>query len=356
MRALTPLAGLAWNIARSNLGELPHPYRLTFALTNRCQARCAMCGIWQKPADNELSLAEIDAFFRQSNRFSWINLTGGEIFQRPDCDDIFSIVSQRCQRLYLLNFPTNGFQSDAIVKSVQRILDQRRPARLMVSVSMDGPAQLHDSIRGLPGLWEHAMETYRRLRQLQSARFSVFLGHTLQRANMQAFDETMRACRSVVSGICADDFHINVAHVSGHYYANQGFSGTPPPSETRRALNNILALRRRPLFAPVAILERRYQQLAATYLDSGRSPLPCQAANASCFIAPDGRVFACTSHASLIGSLREHDMDLQRLWRSPERHNTRQDLRAGNCPGCWTPCEAYQTILGNLLPCRRVRP
>lgn len=352
---MNPLAGLAWNVARSNLGELPLPYRLTFALTDRCQARCSMCGIWQKPVDNELTLAEIDAFFQHTNRFSWINLTGGEIFQRPDISDIFRIVTTRCRHLYLLNFPTNGFQSDDIVQGVQLILEQSRPARLMVTVSMDGPPPLHDSIRGLPGLWERAMGTYSRLRILQSPRFSVFLGHTLQRENINAFNETLRACRGVIGDISADDFHINVAHISGHYYANQEYAGTPTASEADQAISAILAMRRRPIFAPVGILERRYQKLAATHIESGRSPLPCQAANASCFINPVGVVFACTGHASQVGSLRASGMDLRQLWQSPERQNARHDIRSGNCPGCWTPCEAYQTILGNLLPIHRSR-
>lgn len=350
------LSGLAFDVARSNLGELPLPYRLTFALTDRCQARCTMCGIWQKPSGNELTLAEIDAFFRRNNRYSWINLTGGEIFQRPDYDDIFRIVTERCRRLYLLNFPTNGCQSDAIVASIERILAQRRPNRLMVTVSMDGPAQLHDSIRGLPGLWQQAMETYRRLVELRSDRFSPFLGYTLQQANLHAFTETILACRNVVSDISADNFHLNVAQISPLYYGNQDFSGTLPLAEASRTINTIMAMRSKQHLSPVAILERRYQKLAAAYLESGRSPLPCQAANASCFITADGRVFACTSHTALIGSLRDHDMDLKRLWRSPHRLQVRGEIRAGSCPGCWTPCEAYQTILGNLLPIRQSSP
>ena len=80
---LIPLSRLACRIAASNLTDLTLPYRLTFAVTNRCQARCAMCNIWQKPSGNELSLAEIDALFSKAGRFSWVNLTGGELFQRP---------------------------------------------------------------------------------------------------------------------------------------------------------------------------------------------------------------------------------------------------------------------------------
>jgi MoaA/NifB/PqqE/SkfB family radical SAM enzyme len=315
-----------------------------------------MCGIWQKDPGNELTLDEIDRFFRLANSFSWINLTGGEIFQRPDHNDIFRIVTANCRQLYLLNFPTNGCQSDAIVAGVSRILAQERPARLMATVSMDGPPQLHDSIRGLPGLWEQAMETYCRLRKLQSDRFSVFLGYTLQKENIHAFPGTMHACRGVISAISAKEFHINVAQISGHYYDNRGFAGTVSASEARQAMDAILAMRGKQMFSPVALLERRYQKLAATYLETGITPLPCQAANASCFIAPDGRVFACTGHDSPIGSLRDHDMNLHRLWDSPERLKLRREIRGGNCPGCWTPCEAYQTILGSLLPIGRRMP
>jgi MoaA/NifB/PqqE/SkfB family radical SAM enzyme len=345
------ISRFAYQVARSNFIDLPLPYRLTFSVTNRCQARCIMCNIWQKPVEHELSLDEIHAIFRRADKFSWINLTGGELFLREDHLELILGIAKQCRNLYLLNFPTNGFLTETIVGSVRAILARTSIPRLMVSVSLDGPPELHDRIRNLPGSWQRAMATFQQLRELRSRRFSVFLGFTIQSATLHAFDDMMSAAQSCIGELSVDDVHLNVAHVSGHYYANSGFSGIPDPEETGRLLDRIHAGQSSRLLDPVAFLERRYRRIARAYRRTGFAPLTCQAAAASCFIDPEGNVAPCSGYAAPIGSLRENDYDLYRLWRSSVRRAVRATILDGSCPGCWTPCEAYQTILANLTSC-----
>lgn len=343
------LARLASRIAASNLGELTLPYRLTFSLTNHCQARCAMCNIWQKPPVAELTLSEIDTLFTHANRFSWINLTGGEIFQRSDINDILITIIRLSRDLHLLNFPTNGFQTEEIVATVKRILADTRLPRLIVTVSMDGPPDLHEEIRGLSGLWGQALQTFRELKRLNSARFSVYLGYTIQAANLGHFASTITACKNISQEVTVDDFHVNLAHYSGHYYDNAASEALPDSSLAASELANIQRERHHRHFDPVAFIERHYHRYAQGYLSSGNVPFTCQAAAASCFIDATGMVFPCSVYDAPLGSLQEYDMNLHRLWRSAARKNLRKDIRAGNCPGCWTPCEAYQTLLANLV-------
>lgn len=340
---------LACRILRSNLGDLPYPYRMTYAVTSRCQARCSMCNIWRRPAADELSLAEIDEFMARSNRFSWINLTGGEIFLRDDIEGILDAIDRHCRQLCLLNFPTNGYDSDRVVSVVGALLRRMSVPRLMVSVSLDGPPGLHDRIRGLDGSWERAVATFRRLRELRSRRFSVFLGYTVQDANLDGFDGMLRAVRREV-GVADDEIHVNLAHVSGLYYDNAAFSGLPAAEETCRLLARISASRERRAMDPVSFLEHRYRSMVRPYLERGVVPLRCQAAAASCYVDPAGMVYPCTGFDAPVGSLREWGYDLKRLWRTAGRRDVRKSVRAGDCPGCWTPCEAYQTIMANLAP------
>lgn len=348
--SLIPLARLASRITASNLGELSLPYRLTFSVTNRCQARCTMCNIWQKPLEDELTLAEIDLIFSKATRFSWINLTGGELFQRPDISDMFLTIISRSRDLHILNFPTNGIQTDEIVATVDDILTRTSLPRLIISVSMDGPPELHDRIRGVANCWVNAVATFCKLRERHSDRFSVYFGHTVQAANLGAFAETFAACRSACSEISIDDFHINLAHKSSHYYDNADLLSLPDPEKAVQSIEQIDTQRSLKLLDPVAFVENRYRRLTRQYLKHGRSPLPCQAAAASCFINPEGVVFPCTGFPASIGSLRDNDMDLYRIWHSAKRSQVRQQVCDDNCPGCWTPCEAYQTILANLIP------
>jgi MoaA/NifB/PqqE/SkfB family radical SAM enzyme len=344
------VAKLAYHVARSNFGELPYPYRLTLAVTSRCMAQCIMCNIWQKPVENELSIAEIEQLFSRYRRFSWINLTGGELFMRSDLADIIRVIDSSSPSLYLLNFSTNGYLTDIIVATVKLILEQMSVPRLMVSVSLDGPPELHDRIRGLPGSWDRAIDTFRQLRKLRSRRFSVYLGYTLQQANIDAFDATLAAAGQELGQLLPNEVHVNIAHISGHYYGNDAFGGVPEAQASGMVLRRISAMRKTSLLDPVSILEQRYQKLAHSYQKTGKMPLTCQAAAVSCFIDPEGKVYPCSTFAASIGSLRESGYDLAEIWRSADRKSIRQSIRVGSCPGCWTPCEAYQTILANLLP------
>jgi MoaA/NifB/PqqE/SkfB family radical SAM enzyme len=347
--SIIKLSGFVFKIAQSNLCELWRPYRLTYSVTNRCQARCTMCNIWQKPVQDELSLDEIDSLFSKANRFSWINLTGGELFQRPDIEDIFTTIIKRSPSLYLLNFPTNGFQTDAIVSAVDLILNSTRLPRLIVSVSLDGTAELHDRIRGISGSWENAVQTFKQLRSIRSKRFSVYFGHTIQSANLGMFDETLSACRNSLGDVSIEDFHINIAHASGHYYDNAYTEALPDQEKALHEVKRINVLRKRSIFNPISFIEGRYQQHVQHYLKHRRVNLSCQAAAASCFINPSGIVFPCSMFDEPLGSLREYDMNFYHLWKSTNRLRLRTLIQNNNCPGCWTPCEAYQTILANLL-------
>ena len=100
-------------------------------------------------------------------------------------------------------------------------------------------------------------------------------------------------------------------------------------------------------------LERRYQALAADFLRTGRTPVPCQALNASFFLDPTGTVYPCSMHNRPLGDLRSVDFDFRTLWYGNDRRRVRGEIRREACPHCWTPCEAYQSILGAMWPGRR---
>jgi radical SAM protein with 4Fe4S-binding SPASM domain len=106
---------------------------------------------------------------------------------------------------------------------------------------------------------------------------------------------------------------------------------------------------------PVAFLEHRYQTLVRRFRRTGRSPLPCMALSSSVFIDPFWTVFPCSMFEEPVGNLRENGFDLGAIWNSPKARRTLRTVEEEKCPHCWTPCEAYQTVLGNLTPWRRIR-
>ena len=350
---VTKLLHLARSIAISNFTDLKTPYRFTYIVTYKCNFKCVMCNVWQKSTDNELSLEQIREFFTKSNQFSWINLSGGEIFLRKDLPDIVKIIFENCKHLYLLDFPTNGFHTEFIVDTVKKILTVYKPPKLLVTVSLDGPPILHEQIRKVPGSWDRAVETFKQLLRLRSSRFNVFFGMTLQSLNMDRFNDTLQAVNRQIKKVGHSDFHINLIQNSPHYYGNTDSPELENNQKLSLRLNSMIRPRKNFLFNVVEFLEARYRHLSKIYLDKHTIPIPCQALSASFFMDPAGNIYPCSIYGRRLGNIIDFDYDIYKLWDTPLRRELRQEILQGKCPHCWSPCEAYQSILAHLLPKRR---
>lgn len=339
------LLTLGARVARSNLGRNARPFKLTLIVTWTCDARCRMCNIWRRPKDGVMTVEEVDRFFARNPRFSWVNVSGGEIWTRADADALFAAILARSKDLYLLDFPTTGQQTDRIVPGVEKILAQGVP-KLLVTVSLDGPPPTHDDVRGRKGAFENAMTTFAALRKLRGKRFDVFLGMTLSSFNQGRIFETFESVKARIPDATLRELHVNVAQESAHYYQNEGMGRAG--EDATRELAEFVERRGRALH-PVAFLERRYQELVPGFLASGRTPLPCKALASSVFVDATWNVFPCSMFDRSLGNLRENGFDLDALWQAESSRTLQRDIAARKCPNCWTPCEAYQTILGNLF-------
>jgi MoaA/NifB/PqqE/SkfB family radical SAM enzyme len=170
---------------------------------------------------------------------------------------------------------------------------------------------------------------------------------TLLTKNADCVEATIEAIRKEVPDFKRTDLHLNIGHESGHYFDNLGQA---VPVDTARVAHAIADHNRRngAGLHPVHFLENRYQSLVPTYYETGRSPLPCSALSTSCFIDAYWNLFPCSIWDEKIGNLRESAFDLANLWNSSKRIELRRDVKNENCPHCWTPCEAYPTVLSNL--------
>jgi MoaA/NifB/PqqE/SkfB family radical SAM enzyme len=341
---------LAGNILKSNVSRLDFPYKLTFVVTYNCNYKCKTCDIWTRRPKGELTLEEIDRFFRTSNRFNWIDFTGGEPWLRKDFPDIVESALDHCRNLVVVHFPTNGYLTDQIVRGVHRIL-KKRPTRLIVTVSTDGDEAVNDEIRGKEGGWKRQLETYRQLHAIPGVH--VVLGMTLSAWNADQYERAFAAAKAVCPWLEPRDFHMNIVHTSSHYYGNDKTEGMiAGKDELIRQVDRYRASRGVPR-GPVDFLEHQYLANVGRYLESGVTPVRCHALRSSCFVDSWGNVYPCGMYDAKIASLRDHDYDLARIWNLARTRELQKEIWEYQCPQCWTPCEAYQTILGGLLGARR---
>jgi radical SAM protein with 4Fe4S-binding SPASM domain len=300
-----------------------------------------------------MSTAEIELFFKQSNQFSWVDLTGGEPSLRKDFVEICSAIGTYCKNLILLHFPTNGLLTDKIVRDVLEIKKNCPPFKIIITVSTDGDEQSNDEIRGIPGGWRKQIETFQRLRDIKGVR--VVFGMTLSPFNYDRFEKTYKSLQNAVPHLTPHEFHISLMNFSDSFYDNMALKKdlekTGRMEHLRNEMLKVTQQYKQMIgfpTTPSTVLEHLYMRLAKTFLKTGRTPLPCHALKSSCFIDPSGEVYPCITYNHPLGKLRNHNYCLQNIWNLEKTKHLQADIWDLQCPQCWTGCDGYQTIMGNL--------
>ncbi|NYZ78556.1 radical SAM protein [Candidatus Micrarchaeota archaeon] len=338
------------NILLSNFNMLDFPYILNFAVTYRCNLKCKMCNIWKQKCNNELELSEIDKIFQNQSNFSWIRLTGGEIFLRDDIVEIVDIISSYNKDLFLLTTPTNGYCKNLIIKKVKEIMDLNIP-KYIITVSLDGTEEIHDFIRGTKGSWRNCVNTYKELKRFSEneSRLEVYFGYTISPYNVGYFEKTLLSLKKEIPEITIKDFHFNLFHTSKNYYFNYNKKYKFYYPSLRREIKRLSYLYNTTT-NPISIIEKKYLSLIPQYLQNEKLPLQCKAIQSSIFLDPKGNLYPCTIFNNKIGNVRDFGYDLRKTLRSDKSVKYAIDRKL--CSGCWTPCEAHQAILGNLFKIR----
>jgi MoaA/NifB/PqqE/SkfB family radical SAM enzyme len=344
-----PELKLTSKVLSTNLGFF-NPFELNFAITYKCNSKCTICNIWKEKGLDELSLEEIEKFSKKINFVHWMRLTGGEPFLRKDYVNIVKILNDNLTGLYLITTATNGLLPDLIHEKVKKVLEFLKK-RYIITVSLDGPEKIHEKIRGVEGSWNKAIETYKKLKSLEKKykNFKVFFGYTISPLNLGFFKRTLNDVKRLIPKIKANDFHVNLFQTSDVYYKNEGvFLDKKYFVDAINELDSILKLRGKPKNY-LELIENKYLELGKKYLKTHKIPIKCNIFNLSCFIDPFGNVFPCTILNYSLGNLRENDYDLYKILSSDNAKKIKEKIMNGECPQCWTPCEAHQIILSNWL-------
>jgi MoaA/NifB/PqqE/SkfB family radical SAM enzyme len=269
------------------------PWKATLCLTYACNLRCGFCRIWERRPKGELTFDEWTRILERSPRFLWIDLTGGEPTVRGP--------------------------------SIETVTTTRA---------------LHDRMRGVEGSFERCVES---IRILRDEGVTVAAGMTVTAENESAAPALLAELERLIPGFSERDLHVNLAQVSEHYYGNSKAMFTEA-----RGIPGIGPSVWPPAAAIQSWLERRYRRLIPAFLSSRKTPMPCRSLEASVFVSPMGLVHPCITDPRVAGDLRACDYDLKGILEGEEARRLRREIAAGRCPHCWTPCEAYPTIIESV--------
>ncbi len=179
-------------VSRGNGRAQRYPRGFVYEATMRCNLRCEFCyvgellnveGQWQQ----ELRVDSLRSAIPDGAGID-VSLTGGEVFMRKDMEDVLDLFRAKGYTCGYLT--TNG-----------TLIDDRRAATLAhlartgflkhVSVSIDGPRELHDLARGVNGTFERAAAGLRRLREAAKAagaRLRISINTTISNQSLQALE------------------------------------------------------------------------------------------------------------------------------------------------------------------------
>jgi len=303
------------------------PVDAVLAVTYRCNARCAMCGIWKTDPVGE---SPPDLYRKLPPTLRDINLTGGEPYLREDLPAVHAACRAAAPRARTI-VSTNGILTGRIIKAT-RDMAKNEPD-IGVAVSIDGPAEVHDRIRGIDGAFGKAMRT---LKELQAAGITnLRLAFTAGAENVGHMSEIYSLAReNDVQFTCA------VEHASEHYFHSSARAQELSLDALRAQL---LALMRAELraFSPKK-WARAYFMRGLHEFAAGRGRLlPCRAGFDHFFMDPTGEIYTCNAAPYSMGNLNQNDFEV--VWRSGQAAAARD--KAARCSrGCWMVCTARTSI------------
>lgn len=319
----------------------PHtPNRMVMSVTRRCNLRCVMCNTWRIDKHAELTPAEIGATLAQLPGLTWLDVTGGEPFVRRDLEAVFDAILGATPALRILHFPTNGWFESRTVALCQKIREQRPEVELIVTVSVDGPREVHDRIRGMAGSFDRAIATVRALRSLDGV--AVYVGTTVTPENNTHIDGLAAVLAGEIPGFRPNEWHWNWFQESEQFFRNSHlheWTQREPEDLVRRHV-----ARRGLPRSLVDVMELAFLVNLDAYRRGEPTGVTCQALRSACFVSPEGDVYPCHVYDRPLGNVR--NQTFAELWAAPHVREARRDIERLACGGCFTPCEAYPALAG----------
>ena len=179
---LVAIAG-ASGLERQRVTHLPV---LVLHVHSSCNCRCVMCDIWKTKESRTFRPADLEPHLESIRRLgvSWVVFSGGEPLLNKELPQLCSILRRENIRLTLLS---TGLLLEKRATQVAESFDD-------AIVSLDGPEQVHNTIRRIHAAFTRIQSGINTVRKIRPA-FRVTARTTIQKANHRHLRETVAAAK-----------------------------------------------------------------------------------------------------------------------------------------------------------------
>ncbi|MFC2141391.1 radical SAM protein [Acidobacteriota bacterium] len=311
----------------------PKPRMIQFPVSDRCNAKCMMCNRWQTKSNKDIELEKIREVFsgRFFSQVEDVSLHGGEPTLRRDLAEICDIIQKACPRLKRIWISTNGFGPERIEKRITEILavlNFNKIDSLEINVSIDGPEEIHDRIRGVKGGFKQCLETIQCLkRATKNHPAKIGIGTILLPINIDKIDKMEQLALDLdvpimFQPVMFDEF-FNISDKSSLVFGDAD----------RGKLRKLIEKK----FIEGTSTTSFYWNDYLSMMNGGLRKSPCAFDRYVLSLYPTGDVLPC-SQKDWIMFGNVYDQPAENIWKSGRAKAIRKRMKKEVCPTCSAYC------------------
>ena len=176
------------------------PSHFSLTITNRCNLKCRMCGQWSENGymrsqafAPEMALSDWKRVIDEisGHQVDHLLIRGGEPFLFPD---IVGLIEHIAAKGIPLSIDTNGTMLGKFAGEISRI------AGLHLTISVDGPEEIHDKVRGVKGCFAMIRDGLKKLDEEErktGKKISRSANFTISPWSVSGLAEMPDVCRSL---------------------------------------------------------------------------------------------------------------------------------------------------------------
>lgn len=337
------------------------PFQVSIRITNRCNQRCAICGQFGAkgyiPAGGHSELLEelpVDEYRKMTDSLlpgkTVYYITGGEAFLYPGLFDVTQYMKSRDQYVYVI---TNG---SLLERHVDKILEQRWD---MLTSSFDGPREIHDKCRGVPGTFDKTVtgiSAFLSERRKQRRSLPYFLlSATVSAANQNSLEEMFEIASELNPDCLILYLSWFTTETAGHRHASilkrelgvdavtwKSYIGQNKEIDAPALMESLRNLSNRKFPFPWFHIPTIPLESISAYYNDPENPLgygPCVSPWLMVDIMPNGDVVTCRDYVDVcVGNITKKS--LPEIWNDTPFRKFRQLLQkqGGLLPQCGRCC------------------
>ena len=331
------------------------PQTVSFTITNACNLQCQMCGQWSREGymrsrrnllREELGLADWKRLVDElaAHEIRSLLLRGGEVFLYPEIIPLLEYIHGKG---ILISIDTNGTQLERFAGDIARIGDMH------LSVSVDGPESIHDSVRGMSGCFRRIRAGLDKLREEEKKTgliLSKSITFTISPYSYRGLGKMPEVAKSLgIKSICIVPYYY-VPHAVGLKYkkelrknfGSEAFSWCGFHHEESGVDPDVFLTELRAYCATLDEIEnypymRMSEEEYRTWFSDAVSPigpLACSNVEKLIDVQPSGAANFCVDFPDYsFGNVREST--IAELWNSPRAEKFRQYRRKQPLAVCY---------------------